>query len=189
MDYNVKQSLHDLVKSDDNIALIRKLLARVADPNFENSHRETILLVAAMSTEDNIGIVQELIKAGADANRCDCFLHKPLHFAVIFRKRRVVEALLQTRIRINSQDSFEKTALQYAINNNHPHTVRFAVIPPDAQVPDLWIVRRLLNHKHINVNIKDLTFKTPLMQAVKDKNIEIVKLLLNQEPRLDDSNK
>ncbi|GBM31513.1 hypothetical protein AVEN_247216-1 [Araneus ventricosus] len=189
MDYNVKQSLHELVKSDDNIALVRKLLARGADPNFENSNRETLLHEAAKSTEDNIGIVQELIKAGADANRCDCFLFKPLHIAVIFRKRRVVEALLQSKIRINSRDSFGKTALHYSVNNNHFHTVRFGVIPPHAQVPDLWIVKKLLDHKHINVNIKDLAFETPLMRAVKDKNIEIVKLFLNQEPRLDDSNK
>ncbi|CAL1280179.1 unnamed protein product [Larinioides sclopetarius] len=188
MDIKVKLRLYDLVRSDDNIESLRKLLSQGLDPNLKYSHGNTLLHAAAKSTEDNVEIVQELLKAGADVNKSNSLLCEPLHIAVIYRKRKVVEALLKSKIHVNNKDAFGKTALHYSVNNSFPFFVPFSDIPLHARVPDPWIVKKLLDHKDIDVNEKNVSSETPLMQAVKDKHLEIVKLLLNKKSRLDASN-
>ncbi|KAF8774221.1 ankyrin-3-like [Argiope bruennichi] len=181
MDYN-DRFLYDLVLKDNNIELLRKELAKGKDPNLTDSSGETLLHIAAKGIFDNPGIVQELINAGADVCGLDRYFSTPLHFAVICGKRKVVDVLLQTDVSINQKNQHGMTALHYAVNKN---------ASPKSNIPglavDMYIIKKLLDHRLINVDATDSYHQTPLILAIKNDHLEIVKMLLNKNASVDTS--
>ncbi|KAF8774220.1 Ankyrin-2 like protein [Argiope bruennichi] len=147
-----------------------------------DSSGETLLHIAAKSIYDNPGIVQELINAGADVCGLDRYFNTPLHFAVIYGKRKVVDLLLQTEVSINQKNQHGMTALHYAINKSSSPIFNI----PGLAV-DMYIIKKLLDHRLINVDATDSQHQTPLILAIKNDHLEIVKMLLNKNASLDTS--
>ncbi|KAF8774217.1 Ankyrin-3 like protein [Argiope bruennichi] len=181
MDY-IERLLPRLVETDNNIEVVRKILAKGNYKNLTDSSGGTLLHIAAKSVYDNPEIVQELINTGADVCRLDHNLSTPLHFAVICGKRKVVDVLLQTEIPINQKNYLGITALHYAINKNINPI--FSICGVGA---DIYIVRKLLDHRLINVDATDSYQQTPLIWAIKNNHLEIVKMLLNKNASVDTS--
>ncbi|GBN64509.1 hypothetical protein AVEN_114427-1 [Araneus ventricosus] len=168
-------NLHDY--RDSNLAGLQDILEKGGDPNYQVYSGITVFHEAVCFPSDNIGAFRELINAGANVN---CRTHldlTPLHLAVHYRKRRVVDALIQSRASVNVKDFLGRTILHHA-------ACKWAlqVRPASFQVhPDMWIINKLLKHDSIDRNLVDSNGETPLLVAVKDQQIEAVELLLFKE--------
>ncbi|GBM53993.1 Ankyrin-1, partial [Araneus ventricosus] len=169
--------LFRLVGRDHNLPEIRQLLARGEDPNRQRYGGSTPLHDAVQSPEENIGVVLELINAGANVNLSTHYRGlTPLHFAVIHRKLRAVDVLIESGASVNAKDIHGKTILHSAI------TITMLFQPPNIKVfyPDEWIIEKLLKHEDIDLNLVDEEGDTPLMYAIKSQQENIaLKLLRN----------
>ncbi|GBM91403.1 Ankyrin-3 [Araneus ventricosus] len=165
-------TLHDY--RDSNLAGIQDNLEKGRDPNNQVYSGITVFHEAVCFPSDNIGVVHELINAGADVN---CRTHldlTPLHFAVHYRKRRVVDALIQSGASVNAKDFLGRTILHLAVSRWVLH-----VQPTSFQVhPDMWVINKLLKHESIDCNLVDSNGDSPLMVAVKDRQMETAEMLL-----------
>ncbi|GBO23966.1 hypothetical protein AVEN_89982-1 [Araneus ventricosus] len=169
--------LFRLVGSDHNLPEIRQLLARGEDPNRQRYGGSTPLHDALTSPEENIGVVRELINAGANVNLSTHYrVLTPLRFGVIHRKWRAVNVLIESGASVNAKDIHGNTILLSAI------TITMFFQPPNIKVfwPDEWIIEKLLKHEDINFNLVDEGGETPLMYAIKSQQENIAfKLLRN----------
>ncbi|GBM60957.1 Ankyrin-1 [Araneus ventricosus] len=169
--------LFRLVGCDHNLPEIRQLLARGEDPNRQRYGGSTPLHDALKSPEKNIGVVRELINAGANVNLSTHDLGvTPLHFAVMHRKWRAVDVLIESGASVNAKDIHGKTILHFAV------TISLLYEPPNIKVfwPDEWIIDKLLKHEDIDFNLVDEKGDTPLMYAIKSQQENIpLKLLRN----------
>jgi hypothetical protein len=84
-------ALHRAIYNDD-IALVRLLLARGADVDARTRAGQTPLHLAVLI--DRPGIVAELLAAGADPNHRAPLGQTPLHFAIIRRRVHLIGSLL-----------------------------------------------------------------------------------------------
>ncbi|XP_055950171.1 ankyrin repeat and SOCS box protein 16-like [Argiope bruennichi] len=169
----IKLLLAQLVKTDDNLEEIQKLLNGGADPNFRIYFGRTPIHEAAGSNQENTEVVEELIRYGADVNFYDDFGYTALHYAVIQQKFYVVEALLQAGAFINAKTFQGETPLHLAVS-----AIKYA---PEFQKPDTSVIESLLDHEGVDCNTKDCNGNTPLMLAVKGKRSLAVELLLNKK--------
>ncbi|GBN30116.1 hypothetical protein AVEN_218422-1 [Araneus ventricosus] len=175
-----RYGMHRLIESDDHLEELCEFFYRGGDPNQRILGSNTLLHAAAQSYKMNERVLQKLINAGADIEATTCVGRTPLQYAVMSRNRGAVKALIQAGARINVRNSFGLTALHYAIYTCHPrrpprdlswmHAVRCT--------PDVWIMKRLLDHGVIDLNPVDSKGETPLMWAVKYGRLGAVKTLL-----------
>ncbi|GBM91416.1 hypothetical protein AVEN_204284-1, partial [Araneus ventricosus] len=150
--------LFRLVGSDHNLPEIRQLLARGENPNRQRYGGSTPLHDAVQSPEENIGVVRELINAGANVNLSTHYPGlTPLHFAVIHRKWRAVDVLIESGASVNAKDIQGKTILHFAIS------ISMVYQPPIINVlwPDEWIIDKLLKNEDIDLNLVDEEGDTP----------------------------
>ncbi|CAL1301545.1 unnamed protein product [Larinioides sclopetarius] len=154
-------------------------LARGGNPNHRDQFQDTLLHLVA-KFDYCLEIVVELAKAGANVNSENFLRQTPLHIAVIHRNLRMVNALLNFGAFVNTQDCRGNSVLHSAINACVSKDQDWNCDNPYCphRAPDMNIIWRLLRHKGINVNIRNLQGHTPLLWAVKDKNLEIVTALL-----------
>ncbi|GBM10473.1 Ankyrin-3 [Araneus ventricosus] len=175
--------LFRLVGSDHNLPEIRQLLARGEDPNRQRYGGSTPLHDALKSPEENIGVVRELINAGANVNLSTHDLGlTPLHIAAMHRKCRAVDVLIESGAFVNAKDIHGNTILHIAI------TISMVFEPPNIKVlwPDEWIIDKLLTHEDIDLNLVDEKGDTPLMYAIKcqQENIALKLLRNNANPNI-----
>ncbi|GBN70628.1 Ankyrin-3 [Araneus ventricosus] len=168
-------NLHDY--RDSNLAGIQEFLERGGDPNYQVYSGITVFHEAVRLPSNNIGVVRELINAGADVN---CRTHldlTPLHFTVTHRKQQIVNALIESGASVNAKDFLGRTSLHLAV------TKWVLYLPPITlqMQPNIWVIDKLLKHKDIDYNLVNSNGETPLMVAVKDQQIEAVELLLGNE--------
>ncbi|GIY54845.1 ankyrin repeat protein RF_0381 [Caerostris darwini] len=176
----VRTVLHNLARSkDDNLRDIQKYLKIGSNVNKRDIDGNRPLHLAALNEKDNVQDVQELINAGANVNATNNYGSTALHFAVIRRKYRVIELLLKAEIDVDIQDDLENSALHYAVDRcaglqtlDHTH-----VCPVEHVHSDIWIVRELLSWD-ADIDLFGRNDETPLMWAIRDNNLEVVRNLV-----------
>lgn len=149
-------------------AAMEALLVVKADPNGYAPDGTTMLNSA--SGPHRVKIIQLLLRYGADANACD-------------HTRSLVEPTpLQSAI-ISADLPVVKLLLSHGANPNFPKDDRdsygrpLLIAPLLSKVSALEIVQRLVEAK-ADVNYRDFIGQTPLMSAVKARNLDVVKYLV-----------
>ncbi len=121
----------------------------------------------------NIADVKELIDkdpvlvkdeyTGKSYNSCNnTYIWTPLHEAVYYDQREIVELLISKGADVNTKDNKGKTPLHYAVENGHKELV------------ELFI------SKGADVNARDNKGKTPLHYAVENGHKELVELFISK---------
>jgi ankyrin repeat protein/uncharacterized glyoxalase superfamily protein PhnB len=164
---------------EDNIDLVRVLLASGANPNVATRFGVTPLALAIENT--NAAIVEELLKhrAAADA---DTSGQRPLHIAARVGARAIVSSLLRHGAAVDARESWQSaTALMVAAASGHANVVRL-LIETGADVN----ARAAETTLFIGPGDESTTYTqiprggmTPLMFAARDGCEECIDLLVN----------
>jgi ankyrin repeat protein len=112
--------------------------------------------------QENLGVLDRLIAAGADVNTRDRGLSTPLIYAALRGKRETAQKLLEAGAQIDVTDAVGWTPLHFAARSESGHEVL-----------------RLLLEVQSKVDIPDSGGTTPLMVAASYDNTEATQLLLN----------
>ena len=158
-------------KEKNNIAIVKLLLDKDADVNMKDNDGNTPLLGAASNENDNnnLAIVQLLLDKDADVNAKSGDGWTSLHGAALNENDNnlaIVQLLLHRGADVNSQDNNGETPLHKAIEFNHDNS--------------LAMVQFLLNQGAIvNSRLQD-SGETPLHEATRKENLDIVKLLVQK---------
>ncbi|XP_055950885.1 putative ankyrin repeat protein RF_0381 [Argiope bruennichi] len=142
------------------------------DPNVCNSYGTTPLHVLSL-TNCGAEVAEELIKSGARVNTMNHFGCSPLHFAVIHRNEWMMDILIEHGADVNLKDMNGNSALHFAARNSQ--TLLYL---PEYQTGDLWIVQKLINNG-ADIDTVNIDYETPLMWAIREGNLDIVKELLS----------
>ncbi|GFV25765.1 putative ankyrin repeat protein RF_0381 [Trichonephila clavipes] len=158
--------LHLAMKYCNNkLAVVSVLLNAGVNPNSPNAFRKTPLRMA-MKYGQEMPVINELIKFGANINVLDGKDNSALHCAVAHFRQPVVDAFLKLKADVNIKNSDGNNVLHQCV-----------------LCDDLYTIRKILQSKDYSADIdaKNNNDETPLMLAVKSGNYEIVKELLSFE--------
>ncbi|KAK9776060.1 hypothetical protein SCAR479_07280 [Seiridium cardinale] len=129
--------------------------------------------------------------------------HTALHWAVVFRRKRIIEILLKYQANPNIQDSKGRTILHWAIANQDRDSVRTILKSSDSvnfNLEDklthtplrlaaangaLWAVEMLFPYADINDESKDGF--SPLRLAAQNRHMDVVKFLCRRGAAVTDS--
>jgi|GEM_PF-2970063 len=155
---------------NNNLAIVQLLLDKDADVNAKSGDGWTSLHGAALNENDNnLAIVQLLLHRGADVNAKSGDGWTSLHGAALNQNNNnlaIIQLLLHRGADVNSQDNNGETPLHKAIEFNHDNS--------------LAMVQFLLNQGAIvNSRLQD-SGETPLHEATRKENLDIVKLLVQK---------
>ncbi|WP_342262895.1 ankyrin repeat domain-containing protein [Spiroplasma endosymbiont of Dromius quadrimaculatus] len=144
---------------DDNLEIVKLLLAHGADANAQTSEdngKLTPLYIAAQR-DCSLEIVEELINNGADVNVTDKNGDIPLHNAISNDHEAITKLLIEKSANVNKINLFGKTPLLNATFQSN----------------NIDIVKHLLNHPQININISD----SAVLELFSWNNPEITEIL------------
>jgi ankyrin repeat protein len=120
--------------------------------------------------ENDVGLLQEAIGAGADVNAGDRHGYTALIWAAMEGHSGVVQALLDTEANVNAVNYYGKTPLILAAGNGHLEVVK------------------VLIEAGADVNVRDKEGKTALILAVEEDHANVVqKLIAMKYDVVDDS--
>ncbi len=142
-----------------DLAELKALLKKKADPNAKNKKGDTALIIAAR--EGELEIVKALIKAKADVNAQNDHDETALEQASLAGDLAIVKALLKAKANPNAKNRFSPTALSAASGQG-----------------ELAIVKALLEAK-ADPNQQGEDGETALIAAAKAGAVEIVKRLID----------
>lgn len=111
--------------------------------------------------EGAVGVVHDLLKAGADVNVVNVHRQTALYLAVKCENLQLVSDLLQQNAKVYLKAGNGETALHLAVEKGNVNIVR------------------LLLSSHAPVNAKNASKQTPFMIAAHQRNAEIMALLLD----------
>jgi ankyrin repeat protein len=153
--------------NDVDIATL--LLRAGAKVDVANRYNATPLWLAC--TRGNAQMVETLLKAGADPNAFALQAESPLMAAAFAGSAESVKALLTRGAFVNAKDEWHgQTALMRAVGNHEPH-------------PD---VARVLIEHGADVNLRSKAGLTALLLAVRQHDVESVRLLLEARADVND---
>jgi ankyrin len=173
-DVNIRDKHHltplHVASYRQHLKSVRVLLDLGASFSAEDSQGRTPLhhvLEGPFISEDGAGVVQLLVKRGAEVNTPDNNDITPLHIASYRRKLKSVRVLLNLGADINAEDSQGRTPLHQVFGDESIHEDSFSVV-------------RLLVERGANVNAPDKHHLTPLHFASYRQHLESVRVLLNR---------
>ena len=111
-------------------AKVRLLLSHGADPNLHedpdllNGGRFTTPLIDATRNDSRLGIMKELLAAGANANQRDNLGMTALMCAALFGAQRSLQLLLESGAAATLETDDGQTALHFAMTRDSPEIVR-----------------------------------------------------------------
>ncbi|XP_076285606.1 uncharacterized protein LOC143211647 [Lasioglossum baleicum] len=148
--------LHEAVKRKQ-VQMVKLLINYRANVNVKNSQGETPIVNAIQNTDTKM--IELLLTNGADIKEDP----KVVCTAVRCGNLEIVEDLLKNGADINALDNmyFSFSLLHYAVLRKQ-----------------LQMVQLLINYG-ANVNVKDTREKTPIVDAIQNKDKKIIKLLLS----------
>lgn len=156
---------------------------------------------------DNIGVLEQLILAGADTIRRDFVGRTPLMMAVLHGHEEVAQILLQNdqcRRHVDLQDNSGMTALKEAVRRASPERVHMLLeAGASAEKRDLsgWTplffltisqadqqtahrIIRLLQGQHARLDAQEDLGRTALLQAVFHNNVPVLRALVDANASL-----
>jgi len=156
------QSVENQKDSDTSYKMVKLLLDNGAGLNAKDKNGEYVIHYAAKYP--NINIVKLLVEKGIDVNQTDVDGNTPIYFTIkssnkTLDKLEVIKLFLSINLNINIVNSFKQTPLHIACQNN----------------ADLEIIKLLLDKE--NVNLLDNNKTSVLVYAVRNGNLDLIKLL------------
>ena len=149
----------------NNIYIINFLFEKGCDINLKNLYKETCLNIAVQF--QNIDIIKILLKNGADVNNFDFLGLTPLHIACNFDSCNIIKILLNYGANPNIQtEKFKNNALNIC-----------------CLLKNIKFVKILLKFG-VNINNQNTYGDTPLIQTIKNKELNIFKILLKYNPNI-----
>ena len=162
------------------------------DDEVQEIDRERTLIKA--SRNQNVVLVQSILKIGADVNVQDENGFTPLHIASENGNVTLVDLLLKFGADVNIRNSKKETPIYFAVINRHFEVLeKLLVNDADLNVegepllhlaihekfgqPNLQIVKTLLDYG-ADIETRDVKGRRPLQVAIHKKNDQIIKLLL-----------
>jgi pectate lyase len=155
---------------------IRELLqAKIADSSIHGA--------ASLGVSDK---VKAFIKNGVDVNEEDAQGMTPLHLAVQGGHREIVEFLLSQGADVNAKNNEGKTPLELALSERQ-HDIESLLVEAGADIPTIHMAAfvgsldklRKFVETGTDVDAKDENGRTPLLRAIRGKQIEAVKFLID----------
>jgi|GEM_PF-6939978 len=181
---------------NNNIQEIKSLLSKNADINAEDLRSGHTPLTYAMS-RSKLTALRYLIKRGADVNHQMANGETALHIAVKTNNVDGICILLSAKANTHLIDTSGKNAFHYINPNIDKRTISNIVESYEnidyalidfAHHNHTNTVEYIINHYRTNANIKDPLYPhdTPLMIAIRNKNMRMVNLLLlhNADPSI-----
>lgn len=149
-----------------NLQAAKQLIAKGADIEGRDTvHQATALLHAAMAGE--VEMVQMLISLGANVNARNKFNRNALMLAAQLGRREVIELLLPY-LAISDRDYYGLTAQEIAWRYKHSHVAEWLADETEIYVA---IEKQINKYDHSGI--------TPLIHAVRLRNLEMATRLLN----------
>ncbi len=184
-----KEEMTDALKTD-NVTIIQTDIAEHSDSDYLNA------LLFLASTNNSKGIVELLLKNGANIEAKDDKERTPLMYASSSNAKEVVEVLLKNGANIEAKVSNGWTPLFFPLITNSKEVEVVDVLLKNGaniEARDIYGTTPLLyasshNAKEISellikngadIEAKDILGYTPLMEAVQNKSEDIINLLLN----------
>lgn len=182
-----------------NIDIVEILLQHRANPNDQSSEMITALMYACQKDE-NVRIVKLLVRHFADVYAVDNKSVTALMYASRYGSTQIVDYLLAFHQDINHQDVNGGTALMYACKYGNLDIVRL-LLEHGADVNrrrPLWGITSLMeasthNHSAIvelllkygaNIGLRDWKGKTAFFKAIETASVDVMKLLLQNDPSI-----
>ena len=175
-----------------SLEVIRSLVAKEADVNAKDAMGNRALDLA-LTREDSVAIIDQLVKYGVNPDTKDIDGMMPLMYAIKNRDIDMVMSLIGAGANPNLPDANGAMPLMYAVKNRDAEMVMSLIgAGANPNLPDVKgamplmyavknrdaeMVRTLLFHK-ANPNSKDANGDTPLSYAIKNKDMEIVGTLI-----------
>jgi len=148
---------------DGKLEEAKQYIEEGADVNEEDTHGNSLLLIAAQNGRD--GVVRDLLLGGADVNKGNSHRNGAIHLAAQNGWPLVMETLLMAKkIKVNFKDLHANTALHLAAQNGQ-----------------IEVVRMLLDRKDIQLNPKNTHKLVPLHLAAQNGFLELARLLATKE--------
>jgi ankyrin repeat protein len=183
-------ALHWAVRQDD-LATADLLIQAGADVRVANRYGVTPLALAA--TNGNRAMIERLLRAGADPNAATPAGETALMTTARTGKEDAVRLLLDRGADVNARESFRgQTALMWAVLENHPSVVKL-LLARGADINARTLVRAIKGEYQParvggasgNGIVRQRALPTleggmtPLLFAVREANLEMVRLLLD----------
>jgi ankyrin repeat protein len=196
------------IKNYDNLILIMNKILNVETPlkNYLEIVQILIKAGADLDIQDNSGktalmysciegiteIALELIKAGANLDLQDNFGRTALMHSCMKKHIRIALELIKAKANLTIQDSDKKIFLSLCSNYDFVYTLiengvdielvqdKEDLLITACLTSTLKLVQKLVKIKNgkINLDVKDINGKTPLLIAIEKEDIEIVKELI-----------
>lgn len=137
--------------------------------------------------ENNLDVVENLLRRGADPNQTDFEGRTPLMLAAQLGNLDMINALLRARANVNAQDSSGNSALIFATTQGNSALMRTLLehgadpFMPDnrGMIPlNYALLNNYSNIISLLINIKDYSGKTLLIRAVEIGDVPLAQMLL-----------
>ena len=123
--YDHSDFLHFSVASK-NYLLIEKIIQSGFDINGRDSCGRTPLIIAS-GIKNNVEIIKLLLGNDCEINKSDFHLKSPIHYCVENSCINNLKKLDENKLFLDSQDSYGKTPLVYAVENNNYKITEFLI--------------------------------------------------------------
>ena len=192
-DTQLDSALYDAVLFQD-LPQVQSLIARGANANHKVNGRPVL---AWASQNGNVAIVDALLKGGANPNVADQGIgHTPLMRAIETQHTEIVRSLLKAKANPNAASSEGKSCIMFAIDSHKPEIMQALLdaganakaVAGDGSSPALTAAQdgqpeslemiRMLGKAGADMNVSNAAY-TPLVYAIQQNNIELVRALLD----------
>ncbi len=163
----------------------------VNEPYLKKNSTSTTALIEASTVKGNKNIVETLLFAGADVNAVETDINKTaLHMAIQHSDNDTIKLLIQSKANVNHIDNEGNAPIDIATKMNNTDIVNLLIkngAPNDLTraikygVNDK--VEELLTVSN-NINAVDQNGNTPLSLAIKESNVELVKIILDKDANI-----
>ena len=156
--------------AEPNAEVVQLLLDHGADPKARGEWNRTALMLANTAAK-----VKLLLAKGAEVDAKDEYGQTALMHAAERGNAAVAGALLDNGASVNLTDNKGLTALLYSLDDeNMAHGDEAKTLPARRSE----VARRILLAKGVDVNAANADGETPLIRAIRLKNVETIKALL-----------
>jgi ankyrin repeat protein len=156
--------------AEPNAEVVQVLLDHGADAKARGEYNRTALMLANTAAK-----VKLLIAKGAEVDAKDEYGQTALMHAAEHGNPAVASALLENGASVNATDNKGLTALLYSLDDeNRAYGEEAKTLPARRSE----VARRILLAKGVDVNAANADGETPLIRAVRLKNVETIKALL-----------